>query len=280
MALKSSEVLKGNFPRTGSFGDKRGSYTHYGVDFASPNWTPTKARYTGEITILGTNPPKEDFGNYIRMLYDNSNVEGWYAHLMKFSVKEGQHVEKGQIIGYSDNTGFSFGSHLHYSESTGNLKWLNPDKVNVIQLPKEDEVTEIESKVASFIYLYRSILNRHPNATMKKYFLYLAKKGIDPAAWSRTKYFTPLLQKDYITKVEHTKLAADIERSFMGTIDGLKDEIADCRNRGVDLVKEITDLKEEIKTCKEPKGVKIPRVTKFDNLWSKWWKRLLQIIAR
>ncbi len=273
MALKSSEVLKGNFPRTGSFGDKRGSYTHYGVDFASPNWTPTKARYTGEITILGTNPPKEDFGNYIRMLYDNSNVEGWYAHLMKFSVKEGQHVEKGQIIGYSDNTGFSFGSHLHYSESTGNLKWLDPDKTNVIQLPKEDEVTEIESKVKSFIYLYRAILNRHPNATMKKYFLYLAKKGIDPAAWSRTKYLLPQVTK---TQDKYEKIFNKQEKA----IEQLQIEYTKCRDRGVVLTTEIEGLKEEIKSSKEPSGVNIPRVTKFDNLWSRIWKRLLQIIAR
>jgi len=126
MALKSTEVLSGTFRAS-----RRYHSYHNGVDFACPTGTNVKARYAGIITTTGSNPPGKDFGNYIRMRYAGSKVDGWYAHIIKFLVKKGQKVKKGQFIAKSGNTGLSTGPHLHYSESTGNINWLNPDKTNV-----------------------------------------------------------------------------------------------------------------------------------------------------
>lgn len=38
----------------------------------------------------------------------------YYAHLQSYSVMAGQVVKKGEVIGYSGNTGCSFGPHLHF----------------------------------------------------------------------------------------------------------------------------------------------------------------------
>jgi murein DD-endopeptidase MepM/ murein hydrolase activator NlpD len=51
------------------------------------------------------------------MVVINHNGVGFvtrYAHLSSFSVREGERVVKGQVIGLVGSTGRSTGSHLHY----------------------------------------------------------------------------------------------------------------------------------------------------------------------
>ena len=37
-----------------------------------------------------------------------------YGHFSRFAVKLGQHVEQGDLLGYSGSTGASTGPHLHF----------------------------------------------------------------------------------------------------------------------------------------------------------------------
>ena len=53
------------------------------------------------------------YGNCIRLAHDDGN-SSLYAHLSGFSCCVGEHVEKGQIIGYIGSTGKSTGPHLHF----------------------------------------------------------------------------------------------------------------------------------------------------------------------
>ncbi|MGC1240257.1 MAG: M23 family metallopeptidase, partial [Chryseosolibacter sp.] len=53
------------------------------------------------------------FGNVI-FLDHGYGYETRYAHLSDFNASGGQHIKRGDIIGFVGNTGLSRGPHLHY----------------------------------------------------------------------------------------------------------------------------------------------------------------------
>jgi murein DD-endopeptidase MepM/ murein hydrolase activator NlpD len=55
----------------------------------------------------------------------NSAYMTTYGHLLRAAVKKGQHVKRGEIIGYVGNSGRSTGYHLHY-EIKKDGKRINP----------------------------------------------------------------------------------------------------------------------------------------------------------
>lgn len=83
---------------------------HEGMDFACNVGTPVYATGDGRITAATWH---SGYGQHI----DISHGYGYttrYAHLSKLAVKPGQQVKRGDLIGYSGNTGKSTGPHLHY----------------------------------------------------------------------------------------------------------------------------------------------------------------------
>lgn len=69
------------------------------------------------------------YGNYV-MLDNGLDSSGRriytiYGHLSSVSVSQGQTVSQGQIIGYSGNTGNSYGGHLHFEVRVNNQA-VNP----------------------------------------------------------------------------------------------------------------------------------------------------------
>ena len=56
---------------------------------------------------------KYQYGTYV-LIEHNNNLSSIYAHLSLAIVEEGSEVKRGDIIGYSGNTGYSTGSHLHF----------------------------------------------------------------------------------------------------------------------------------------------------------------------
>ena len=82
---------------------------HKGYDFAVPMNTPVASTSPGRVTFRGW---QRGFGNVVYVKHGGLQVI--YAHLNGFAVQAGQTVAEGQIIGYSGNTGWSTGPHLHW----------------------------------------------------------------------------------------------------------------------------------------------------------------------
>lgn len=118
---------------------------HTGTDFSLPTGTPVYASGDGEI--IGTYDKHfTGYGKYIKIQH-GFGYQTLYAHLSQMIVKPGQKVKRGQIIGYSGNTGGSTAPHLHY-EVIENGKKVNP--VNYFYgdvTPEEyEKIVEISSK--------------------------------------------------------------------------------------------------------------------------------------
>jgi murein DD-endopeptidase MepM/ murein hydrolase activator NlpD len=114
-------VTSGFGPRISPFTEKPA--WHDGLDIgAAPN-TPVRAPAQGRITSIGYDPK---LGNMVRVDH-GFGVETLYGHLAKSLVKEGQRVERGDVIALVGSSGLSTGPHLHYMVKL-NGQALDPTK--------------------------------------------------------------------------------------------------------------------------------------------------------
>jgi len=106
------------------FGDtafaKSGAYNgrgHNGMDFGAPIGTPVKAVLAGNVRATGNTdayPGCYSYGKWVLVEHVNG-LSTLYAHLSDISVKPGEAVATREVIGYSGNTGYSTGPHLHFT---------------------------------------------------------------------------------------------------------------------------------------------------------------------
>jgi len=90
---------------------------HNGIDIGISIGTPLYAASDGIVRGFGNTDVSckgASYGKWI--LVDHAfNMSTLYAHLSLVSVTEGQKVQVGDLIGYSGNTGYTTGPHLHFS---------------------------------------------------------------------------------------------------------------------------------------------------------------------
>jgi murein DD-endopeptidase MepM/ murein hydrolase activator NlpD len=90
---------------------------HNGIDLAASIGTPIKAAAGGNVIGTGdtdTACPGGSYGKWV-MIEHPSGLSTLYAHLSMIKVSPGQAVSNGELIGYSGNTGYSTGPHLHFT---------------------------------------------------------------------------------------------------------------------------------------------------------------------
>jgi murein DD-endopeptidase MepM/ murein hydrolase activator NlpD len=101
---------------TSPFGPRLDPFTnarsmHYGVDWANEVGTPVKASNHGRVSVVGES---RIYGKYV-VIDHSDQFQTLYAHLSAFSVREGDRVLQGTVIGKVGNTGYSTGAHLHFT---------------------------------------------------------------------------------------------------------------------------------------------------------------------
>jgi murein DD-endopeptidase MepM/ murein hydrolase activator NlpD len=103
---------------------QRFSWYHKAIDIANPNYPPVYAADGGTVIVAGW-IDNTGYGNRVMIDHGNGFIT-LYGHLSKIIVGVGQHVNKGQQIGFEGSTGRSTGPHLHFEIRRTNGSFENP----------------------------------------------------------------------------------------------------------------------------------------------------------
>lgn len=141
MSVKCNVLKKGYCEITQGFG---GSNNHRGLDLVGKDYTIDDiVSYSNGTVNMVTNGYGNGqgqgvnwaYGNFVKIINDDGTV-CLYAHMEYTSVKVGQRVSKGQVIGRMGNSGNSFGGHLHWEFWSCNDYYKNIDPSPYLS-PKE-----------------------------------------------------------------------------------------------------------------------------------------------
>jgi len=120
----------GGFAQTRTYvyeGKEVDTQTHLGFDLASLAHAEVPAANRGKVVFAG------DLGIYGQcIIIDHGmGLQTIYGHLSRIGVKEGDNVEKGQMIGNTGATGMAGGDHLHFEvvvsgQSVNPIEWWDP----------------------------------------------------------------------------------------------------------------------------------------------------------
>lgn len=118
---------------TADYGTREPSYsTHHGMDFINDVGHSCNAIAVADGEVVTVQDFVDGFsdtytaGNYVRIKHE-SGVYSRYLHLVKGSVKVkvGQKVKAGTVLGTEGNTGYSYGTHLHFDVFDG-TQYVDP----------------------------------------------------------------------------------------------------------------------------------------------------------
>ncbi len=127
-----------------SFGKRLDPFTgrwanHQGVDYRAPRGTPVYAVANGTVTAARWNG---GYGKEVRIKHSSGMIT-LYAHLNSYSVRPGQTVKRGQIIGRVGSTGRSTGAHLHFGLKNGG-RFINPNRLRMVGAEKLNKTQMVE----------------------------------------------------------------------------------------------------------------------------------------
>jgi murein DD-endopeptidase MepM/ murein hydrolase activator NlpD len=111
---------------TTEFGDRSPfQVSHTGIDLATSLYAPVRAAADGIVIDSGlavSGKPAQSYGMRVSVAH-KGGLATLYAHLddekKAPTVKAGDRVERGQVIGYIGMTGLTTGPHLHFEVLTG-----------------------------------------------------------------------------------------------------------------------------------------------------------------
>lgn len=128
---------------------------HKGTDFAAPIGTPILATANGTVT---ESTQRGGNGKYVKIKHSDT-YSTQYLHMRNQTVKKGQYVKQGDVIGYVGMTGNTSGPHVCYRF------WKNGQQVDPFKekLPTAESIpNHLVVKYEEFIIPLRERLDKIP----------------------------------------------------------------------------------------------------------------------
>lgn len=130
--LGDYDVSGGSLPssKRGSPFGPRGERNHNGIDYLVSSGTPISVVQPGVVSAAGNIDPN-GWGNTVEIQHQDGSTTR-YAHLSAITVKQGQKIEPGTLVGYSGGrpgapgSGNSRGEHLHYEYLPAGGRAMDP----------------------------------------------------------------------------------------------------------------------------------------------------------
>ncbi len=153
MIFNDGILFKGKYRLSSDFGMRildGVPNNHKGIDFVGQDSKDIVSPVDGKVIFSTIITDKSNltwqWGNYIRI--DSNKKRHYFCHLSKRLVIAGQTIEKGQVIGIEGNTGYSFGSHVHFEVRNENNVSIDPK--TVFEFGKEKGVDEIVAEIKRY----------------------------------------------------------------------------------------------------------------------------------
>lgn len=120
---------------------------HTGIDITAPKGTPVLAAGGGEVIwagfglYYGVYREDDPYGLAVAIHhdfgYDGNELYTVYGHLDRIDVVRGQHVEAGELLGLSGETGNVTGPHLHFEVRAGRSSFFTTYNPELWLVPPE-----------------------------------------------------------------------------------------------------------------------------------------------
>lgn len=120
--------------------------THQGMDFKAPVGTPIRSPQVGRVTRVNWNWAGN--GNCVEVEFADNTIAK-FLHLSELKVSAGAHVQPGQVLALTGNTGRSTAPHLHYQlERDGRIvdpiDYHGTERRTISSTAMPDFLTEVE----------------------------------------------------------------------------------------------------------------------------------------
>ena len=107
---------------------------HAGIDISAPMGSRIHCAFDGKVTKVGYS---SIYGTHIVVQHEDS-IATLYAHLDSVSVKIGDFLLQGNILGKVGKSGRATGPHLHF-EVRKNNKHINPSIIKTVSIRMRDK---------------------------------------------------------------------------------------------------------------------------------------------